>query len=94
MIQKYQFHIKELINTIYLANQKILKAEKVQQMMKDHYHGYHDDQNILKNKEEKDVKEKSWKKNLNNDQDLKERINRRCFETNFPSYDIALFSRI
>ena len=57
--------------------------------MKDHYHTYHDDKNILKNQDEEDAKEKPWKKNQNNDQDLKERINRKFFETNIPNNDFV-----
>jgi len=57
------------------GNQKMLNAEKVQEMMKNHYSTYHDNKDILKNQDEEDAKEKPWKKNQNNDQDLKERIN-------------------
>ena len=60
--------------------------------MKDHYHTYHDDKNILKNQDEEDAKEKPWKKNQNNDQDLKERINRKFFESNFSNNDFVYLS--
>ena len=71
------------MNVIYSADENTLKADRVQEMMKNHYHRYHDGQNIVKNQDEKDTKEKSWNKNLNDDQDLKERINRKFFEKIF-----------
>ena len=82
---------RKLINAIYSGNQKMLKAERVQEMMKNHDHRYHDDQIILKNQDEKYAKEKPGMKNLNDDQDLKERIDRKLFETNISNSDFVFY---